>query len=260
MRKALVTLNVGDYAKEIRQVTYPLMATWAAKIGADFIEIVQRKYPDYPPAYEKLQCADVARSGYDWVVFMDADAMVHPDTPDWTAMMNKDTVACFGFDWAPVRWTIDGPFLRDGRMIGWANWLAVASDWTADALWAELDIPYAVAIERIHPIAAERQRKMDPAHLLDDYTLSRNVARFGLKALGLLEYMARFKQDNQYFYFHRYDIPMEYRVSVMQTILNGGEYMTAAGEKVKAPGWHLPMSSLQAGRSNPPKPWVIPKR
>ena len=86
MRKILFTLDIDDYEPEVKKVTFPLMSHWAHKIGAEFVPITVRKFPTWPVVYEKMQIHERGR-GYDWVLYLDADAMVYPETPDWTAMM-----------------------------------------------------------------------------------------------------------------------------------------------------------------------------
>ena len=39
MHKVVFTLNVNDYAPEIRQYSYPLLRYYARKIGAEFVEM-----------------------------------------------------------------------------------------------------------------------------------------------------------------------------------------------------------------------------
>jgi hypothetical protein len=250
MRKALFTLDIDNYEPKVKDITFPLMSHWAHKIGAEFIPIRERKFPGWPVVYEKLQIHDLGR-GYDWSIFMDADAMVYPETPDWTALMKKDTVAHYGFDWAPVRWSTDEYFLRDGRFIGSANWLAIASDWCLD-LWRPLDdLTLEEAVARIHPTVPEGQRKLDPSHLIDDYTLSRNIARFGLKAVSVMEMAKSFGQSENW-YWHRYDIPSEQKAEAMHIILSGGTRaecervgITLGKDMDAHPGWHVPMNILE---------------
>ena len=83
IKKTLYTLNIGDYAPEIRALTFPLLRGWADKIGADFHVIEERKFPDWPIVYEKLQIYELGQ-GNDWNIFADADTLVHPEMFDVT--------------------------------------------------------------------------------------------------------------------------------------------------------------------------------
>ena len=181
-RKTVYTLDIGPYAPSITALTRPLLELWARRIGADLVVLNERRFPAWPVCYEKLQIHERARErGDDWSVYLDADALVHPDTPDFTRFIPRDTVLHYDADVAAVRWDYDAYFQRDGRHIGSGNWLAVASAWCLD-LWRPLDdLTLEEATARIHPVAFERRVGITPEHLLDDYVLSRNIARFGLK-------------------------------------------------------------------------------
>src|SRR5271166_6320131 len=192
MRKTLYTLNVDNYAPEICEKTYVLLKRYAKRCNAEFYVIRERKLPRFPVCYEKLQIYDLARDrGDDWSIYIDSDALVHPETIDFTCFLPKDTVFHNGVDPAGLRWRFDNVFLRDGRNIGSCNWFAIASDWCRD-LWAPLDIPLDEAMENIQPTQLElRSGVIDAGHLLDDYTLSRNIARFGLKVVTAKDIYAK---------------------------------------------------------------------
>lgn len=126
-KKTVFTLNIDNYAPEITELTYPFLEHYAKRIGADFHVITERRFPGFPPVYEKLQIYRLAQEqANDWNIFFDSDALVHPDTIDFTQHLGKDTVAHNGSDMAAIRWTYDRFFLRDGRNIGSGNWLTIA--------------------------------------------------------------------------------------------------------------------------------------
>lgn len=196
MKKTIYLLNINNFAPSITRLTYPFIRCYANKIGAGIHIITERKCPDWPITYEKLQIFDLAKEHKsDWNIYLDSDALLHPEFLDITSHLQKDTVCCFGRDEADGRWTMDEPFLRDGRHIGWGNWFAVASDWCLD-LWRPLDIPLTEAVKNIHPTPNEVRAGITPEHLIDDYTLSRNVAKFGLKFKTAREIFAENKLDN----------------------------------------------------------------
>jgi hypothetical protein len=105
---------------------------------------------------------------------------------DPTEHLSKDTIMQNGRDMAGVRWKYDQYFRRDGRHWGCCNWLAIASDWCLD-LWHPLeDLTPEQAFERISITTQEHNSGCcKKEHLIDDYTLSRNVARYGLKTKTL---------------------------------------------------------------------------
>lgn len=182
MKKILWTLNIGgDYAPEITSITYPLLRLYARKIGADFRVISERRFHEWPIEVEKLQIYDLGRDA-DWNLFLDSDALIHPEMFDPTAYMPMDTVAHYGSDWATNRWNYNDFLLRDGRHISSCNWFTVASKLCLD-LWHPPDwtTPEETAAN-IFPVVTEINAKCFQAgHLSDDYLLSVNIARYGLK-------------------------------------------------------------------------------
>src|ERR1700733_1320908 len=102
MKKIVITLNINDYQPAIRSLTFPLMKSYANKIGAEFAEITERKFPDWPIVMEKFQVADVARD-YDWSIFVDADALISPEFFDVTTHLSKDQVCFNGKDFSQIR-------------------------------------------------------------------------------------------------------------------------------------------------------------
>lgn len=179
MTKTIFLLNIDNFQPQVTKLTYPFIRCYADRIGADIHIIRERKFPDWPITYEKLQIYDLAK-GDGWFLYIDSDALLHPEFLDLTAHLPLDTVACYGRDVADVRWKMDSYFLRDGRHIGWGNWFAVASHQCLD-LWHPLDITLPEALANIRPTPNELAHGVTPGHLIDDYTLSRNVARYGLK-------------------------------------------------------------------------------
>ena len=226
--KVIYVLNVGgNYAPEITALTYPLIHAYAHKIGAEWVEIKERKFPEWPVTYEKLQIHELAKeNGADWHIYFDADTLIHPQMFDVTTQIPRDTVAHNAVDMAGQRWRYDEYFLRDGRNIGSNNWCAVASKLCLD-LWRPLDITPGEAIANIFPTVGELNGGMGPEHLIDDYALSRNIARFGLKYTTLVDVCIKNKLavkaptgfDCVPFFFHNYNIPEELKISQMQEAL-----------------------------------------
>lgn len=221
IKKVVYTLNVDNYAPEITRITYPYIERYASKIGAEFKIITDRKYPDMPPVYEKLQIHELGREN-DWNIYIDSDALVHPETLDWTVFLKKDTVAHNGADFAPIRWYYDEYFLRDGRHIGSCNWMTIASDWCLD-LWTPLDIPLEEALKNIRPVVGEINTVITPEHLIDDYTLSRNIARFGLKFRTLIDIQKEIGLENANFFWHAYTLPIKEKVIQLKDMIKRWE-------------------------------------
>jgi hypothetical protein len=218
IKKTIFTLNVDNYAPEITELTYPLIKRYAEKIGADLYTIMERKHPNLPPVYEKMQIYELAQEmENDWNIYIDSDALVHPDMFDITEFLPRDTVCHNGNDMANNRWKYDNYFRRDGRNIGSCNWLAVASDWCID-LWHPLDIPYTEALKNIFPIQNELNTVITPSHLIDDYALSRNISRFGLKFKTVMQIANEIRDGGNYLY-HQYTLSTDEKVKEMRRVL-----------------------------------------
>ncbi len=219
MRKTIYLLNIGDYAPELTALTYPHIEFYARKIGAEIHIIDSRKFPEWDVPYEKLQIYELAQQrGDDWAIYIDSDALVHPELPDVTELLPMDTVAHNGADFAPVRWKYDKYFRRDGRYIGSCNWFAVASSWCFD-LWKPLDdIGPEEAVANITVTVSERDL-IKPSHLVDDYALSRNIARYGLKFKTLRLLWTEVNLLNVDFFYHEYTIDIEEKIDRVQATI-----------------------------------------
>ena len=222
MNKRIYTLNIGSkYSEEMTAMTYPLIKAWAYKIGAEFFEISERRFTKFPERYEKLQIYNLAQElPADWHIYIDCDALVHPDMIDPTGYLPKDTVAHNGKDIASNRWRIDNYFLRDGRHISSCNWLAIASDWCLD-LWHPLeDMTFEQACSNIFPVVGEINGGTEPGMLIDDYVLSRNIARFGLKFITIVDLLQqRCGYQTNFMMHHLYNMPTEEKIIHMRNCL-----------------------------------------
>lgn len=217
MRKTVFTLNVNDYSPEITAITYPFIEGYAKKIGADFHVIDKRKFPDWPVTYEKFQIYDLGRDN-DWNIYIDSDALVHPDTFDITEVLPVDTVLTCRSEFAPIHFSYDRFFKRDGRNIYAGNWFTVASSLCID-LWKPLDdLTLEEAIKNIYPTIAERNMNVTKEHLLDDYTVSRNIAKYGLKYTSFVDILEKYGNPGE-FLFHEYLYTTEEKVANLQKVL-----------------------------------------
>jgi len=219
IKKTVFTLNVNGYAPQITELTYPLLRYWANKIGADFHIITERKFPDWPVTYEKLQIFELSQlMGNDWNIFIDSDAVIHPETIDWTLFLPGDTVSHNGSDMANIRWRSDKYFIRDGRHWGSCNWFTIASDLCTD-IWRPLEMTPEEAISNIFPTVNELNTVITPEHLVDDYALSHNIARFGLKAKTLMQIQKEIGMEAANFHWHVYTETIDKKVELINKVL-----------------------------------------
>lgn len=219
-KKTLFTLNVDDYEPRITELTYPFLKRYAARIGADFHVISERKFPDWPVTYEKLQIYQLAQEqGNDWNVYIDSDTLVHPECIDFTEVLPRNTIAHNANDMAAVRWDYDRFFRRDGRNIGSCNWFAIASDWCIE-LWRPVeDLTVEEAVARIHPTVNESTTVVTPRHLIDDFVLSRNIAQYGLKSTTLKQLLVEVGLPQACFFWHAYTIPTSEKIDMLHKVI-----------------------------------------
>jgi hypothetical protein len=220
MKRTIYTLNIEQkYMTEITDMTYPLLKQYAHKIGADFYEITERKFPDFPITYEKCQVYELGKeANNDWNIFIDCDTVVHPDTPDWTVFLNKDTCCHNGSDLAPIRWKTDRVFWRDGRHIGSCTWFCIASDWTIELFKPLDDITLEEAVASIFPTFPETKAGYAPERLIEDYVFSRNIARFGLKFTTIRQLLTPLGLQEG-FLWHAYMTPPEEKAVRIEKLL-----------------------------------------
>lgn len=218
MRKAVWTLNIDNYNPDITKITYPLIKRFASWIKADFNIITERKFPEWPVVYEKLQIHKLGED-YDWNIYLDSDALVHPELFDITAHLKKDTIVQNAKDVAYVRFRPDEYTLRDGRHIGACNWFTIASNWCLD-LWKPLEnITPTEAIANIQVVCSEQKFHIEPSHLIDDYVLSRNIARYGLKHTTFQKMLIDLGIGNSTYFWHNYEVPTAEKAGLLANVL-----------------------------------------
>jgi hypothetical protein len=226
--RTIYLLNIGNYAPEITELTYPYVVRYAKKIDAEIYEITERKFPGWPVVYEKLQIHEIAQheTKTDWHIYIDSDALIHPETIDFTDHVTPDTVIETGFDRAPVRWRYDYYFKRDGRNIGCCNWFTIASKWCLD-LWRPIDdMTVEETLENIYPTVHEQNTVITREHLIDDYTLSRNIARFGLKFKTTKDICDGMGLTEANFFMHQYTISIEEKIELIKKTIDGWQVGT----------------------------------
>ncbi len=188
------------------------------------VEITERRYPDWPTVMEKFQCAQIGKDlNADWVLFFDADALISPEMFDPTTHLGMDTVCFNGKDMSEMRFFADKYFLRDGRRIGACDWFACSSRWCYEDLYRIPEIPLEECVKNITVTIGEHNSGLfTDNHLIDDYVLSHNIARFGLKHDTLIDVCGRMGMRNPHtgqgfnnHLFHLYAIPEDQKINRM---------------------------------------------
>lgn len=222
IKRTVFTLNLNpDRYKDITDITYPLMKKFCHKIGAEFYEITERKFPDYPPSYEKVQVYKLGQDMQnDWNIFFDCDTLINPNTPDFTLYIPRDHCAHNAHDPAFLRWKFDRFLHRDGRNIGSCTWCCIASDYTIELFKPCYDLTLKEIESNIFPLQSEIITNMvPPIRLIEDYIFSRNIAKYGLKFTNLLTVFGNLGFQQQDFFHHMYATPIEEKVIRMKETL-----------------------------------------
>jgi hypothetical protein len=221
IKKTLYTVNINNYQPEVFEITRPLLMHYAEKIGADFHVIDSSKFPGLPGRYEKLQIFELGKEHQnDWNIYLDSDALVHPDMIDFTSYLKKDTVMHNGKDVIGNRYREDVYTMRAGVKFSSCNWFAIASDWCLD-LWHPLeDMTVDEACANIFPTVQETLNGVKPIDLIDDYVLTRNIARYGLKFTTGVEILKKeCGYDTNFMMHHLYAISEQEKVINMKRCL-----------------------------------------
>lgn len=215
--RCIWTLNINNYAPEITAVTYPWIKYYADKIDADFRILDERKWPEAPATYEKLQLFKEGEA-YDWNIYIDSDALIHPDMFDLTRHIHPDTVMQYGNDLAGTRWKDDKYFRRDTRQISSCNWFTIASSDCLD-LWHPLeDLTIEEALASTKPQLKEAPTCSD-GHLIDDYVLSRNIARYGLRYTTFLKLLKHQGNEGAQLLFHSHLLTRREKAYILPRVM-----------------------------------------
>ena len=96
MNKAIVTIVVGDHTNAIFAETKPYIEVYADKVGADLIVLEKFEGGDLPsPHWMKLAIHEFLHKDYFRLIYMDADILIRPDTPDLFEMVKEDELGIF---------------------------------------------------------------------------------------------------------------------------------------------------------------------
>jgi len=219
IKKTIFTLNIDNYRPGITRLTYPLIKEYAHKIDAEFVVIQERKFPNYPMMYEKLQIYELGKEN-DWNIYIDSDALVHPDLFDITEFLPRDTVMTYGADFANGRFKYDNYFRRDGRNIGAGNFLTIAPKLCIDIWEPPTDITVEEAINNIKMTHHEESLGHTPGYGIDDYIISRNIAKYGLKYKTFLTLLTEIDRPKDDYFFHNHLVPESDKLELIKKTIN----------------------------------------
>ena len=171
--KKIYVVNINNYWPELMQHTLPNLKDYADKIGFEFELITERKFEGFPITYEKLQVYDLAKDN-EWSMLIDADTLIHPDSVDFTKTVPPDHIGLHTGYEASSRFVPDKYFYRDGRNRGVVTSFIVWHNMCHD-IWNPLEFE-----------AEEAKTKTNRWWIIDEYCVSRNLAKYGIKYTGLI--------------------------------------------------------------------------
>ena len=180
-------VNINDFFPELFALTYPTIRSYAERNGYMINMITERKFPDYPINYEKMQVYEDGKDA-EVNILCDADMLIHPQFPDVTEFLQRDSISFndnYNISW---KYHVDRIryFMRDGRDVGIATNFVVSSDWTHD-VWE----PLSLSQKDIEDLAKKENTDTGGAdgrgwgHYADEFALSYNMAKYGLKYTGV---------------------------------------------------------------------------
>ena len=176
MKKLIHCVYINDFFPELWKLTLPTIKQYAYNIGAELNIITERKYPQWHINYEKIQVYEDGKYA-DANFLIDADILIHKDFPDFSSGITFPHHIAFNDNYhASTKFHIKDNinFQRDGRDVGIASNAVISFKSTHD-IWTPLDITPQEGKQITHV------REGD----IDEYTLSNNMARFGLKYTGI---------------------------------------------------------------------------
>lgn len=173
MKKAIWVVAVDNYRPDICTKTFPTISAYAKKIGASF-DVIRKRRWNTQPTYEKLQVAHLG-SKNDFNMIIDADIELPEDMFDVLSRVRDDRVSSWMTYDASEQFPLDEYFYRDGRKLGVVTSFIVVPKACMDALtpFDDRELPKRVSI-------------IKRPFILDEYCISRNMARFGIKHSGIL--------------------------------------------------------------------------
>jgi len=184
-KKCVHVLATPGYAPELCAITIPRLRAYATRIGADFNLIQERKFPDYPINYERMQVYEAGR-GYAWNINIDADMIVGSKLPDITEISNPSQVSIVMKYDLSSHFNTQGNifFERDQRDAGIVDAFIATSELTHD-LWK----PLPGAFESYKYLFKDSEYRR-----ISEYCVSLNLATYGL------QYGGAFSRDDQIFH------------------------------------------------------------
>lgn len=130
MKKAVVTICIGEEYAELSKLTHPTLKNYAERIKADFIVLDSCQTT---PHWEKFALKDLL-SKYDRIIYLDTDLIIRDDCPDLFEIVPYNQIGAFnegkfvsreyslietakayGIDSSKIKW--NGKYYNTGAMV-----------------------------------------------------------------------------------------------------------------------------------------------
>ena len=160
---------------EIVALSKPLFEHYAARVGSELRFISERKFPSFPPNYERMQVFESGRD-FAWNMVVDAGVLVGPLVSDFTKRVDRRQVGLCLQAHTPSLFSVSENkyFIRDGRDLGLVEACIVTSSLTHD-LWEPLSGGPSEWISSV---------KSENPILLSELCLSLNAAKYRFDVLN----------------------------------------------------------------------------
>ena len=180
MKINVFTLNINNYCPEMMELTVPLIKKYANKIGAEFIEITERKFQDYHIHYEKLQIYDIGKDA-DWNIFFDGDVIVNNSMIDIRESNPNMVLLKDGYN-VDIKFLTNKYFYK--RKQGIASCF-VATSKNCHNLWEPLDLTPKEISSKIIISKKDINDGLKADTPQDEYALSYNLAKYEYNYSGV---------------------------------------------------------------------------
>lgn len=188
MKKIIHCVYINDYFPELWEMCLPTIKAYAHKTGSELNIITQRKFSEWHINYEKFQVYEDGKHA-DANFLIDADILIHPDFPDFATGITFSHHIAFNDNYhASTKFHVENNlyFQRDGRDVGIASNAVISFKSTHD-VWE----PLKITPEEGRKITFVREGD------IDEYCLSHNMAKYGLKYTGIT-----WEQWQRYYFLH----------------------------------------------------------
>lgn len=188
MKKIIHCVYINDYFPELWELCLPSIKEYAYRTRSELNIISKRKFPEWHINYEKFQVYEDGKYA-DANFLIDADILIHPEFPDFSSGITFPHHIAFNDNYhASTKFNIEDNlyFQRDGRNVGIASNALISFKSTHD-VWE----PLSITPEEGREITYVREGD------IDEYGLSVNMAKYGLKYTGIT-----WEPWQRYFFVH----------------------------------------------------------